>query len=115
MHKAFVIGFQRNGCRRLHPNAIAAADGIACKQAVGALVEHHDAARRMPWHLADGERGSAQFNARIRADVEGAFGMKLFYRPSCREGRPRRLQILDGTYRRFRIHPYDTSDRYAHG
>lgn len=31
-----------------------------------------------PGHLTDGERGSAQFNARIRADVEGAFGMKLF-------------------------------------
>ena len=77
MHKAFVIGFQRNGCRRLHPNTIAAADGIACKQAVGALVEHHDAARRMPWNLADGERSAPKLDARIRADVEGAFGMQI--------------------------------------
>lgn len=71
-------------------------------------VEHHDAARRMPWHLADGERSAPKLDARIRADVEGAFGMQILVGHHVAKGVRADFQILDGTYRRFRIHPYDT-------
>ena len=77
INQAYIILFQGNGSRNLHPHAHAAANGITGEQMLPLMLQYHDGTGSMSWDLTNFQDIAAQVNDIVGVNIDGVMQCQI--------------------------------------